>query len=106
MLKSGRYLQPERNRRYADFWSQRSNQCWAALLVIIISTMATVGVLYLIINGIKSKATYTGYVEKLINAWSVNSRYDKIEKLSIFAQLFILTFLRIPSKMIWIAYIF
>ena len=65
MLKSGRYLQRVRNnRRYADFWRQRSNYCLAGLSVVVISIVATVGVIYLIVNGTKNKTTYTGYVDK------------------------------------------
>jgi len=52
--------QVTRNRRYADFWSQRKNQCWAGILIAAFSIIAIVGIIYLIRNGLYSKAMYTG----------------------------------------------
>ena len=49
-----------RNRRYPDFLSQRQNQCWAAILIVLIIVLASLGFAHLITNGIANKTTYSG----------------------------------------------
>lgn len=51
-----------RNRRYPDFLSLRQNQCWAAISIVVIVVLASLGFAHLIANGMKNKTSYSGYV--------------------------------------------
>ena len=55
-----------RNRRYPDFLRQRRNQTCLVMSTVFIVVLATLGFAHLITNGVRNKASYSGYVTEAL----------------------------------------